>query len=107
MTVDTNAFLYGNATQAQPSSVSNVNAVVRLQINDHSWVHIQIVANIALKLLNAGYDVRGTLRRMDRADEVQLHIALLHRDDDRIERAHLIVAFIANVIPLRISAKRW
>src|SRR5712692_10727256 len=30
---------------------SNVNAVVRLGINDHSWVHIQIVANIALKLL--------------------------------------------------------
>jgi metal-dependent HD superfamily phosphatase/phosphodiesterase len=31
--------------------VSNVNATARLQINDHSWVHIQIVANIALKLL--------------------------------------------------------
>ena len=31
--------------------VSNVNAVVRLEINDHSWVHIQIVTNIALKLL--------------------------------------------------------
>ena len=31
--------------------VSNVNAVVRLHINDHSWVHIQIVTNIALKLL--------------------------------------------------------
>ena len=31
--------------------VANVNAVVRLTINDHSWVHIQIVANIALKLL--------------------------------------------------------
>jgi uncharacterized protein len=31
--------------------VSNVNAVKRLEINDHSWVHIQIVANIALKLL--------------------------------------------------------
>ena len=30
---------------------ANVNAVVRLQINDHSWVHIQIVANIGLKLL--------------------------------------------------------
>ena len=30
---------------------ANVNAVVRLEINDHSWVHIQIVANIALKLL--------------------------------------------------------
>ncbi len=31
--------------------VGNVNAVLRLQINDHSWVHIQIVTNIALKLL--------------------------------------------------------
>jgi uncharacterized protein len=31
--------------------VSNVNAVSRMAINDHSWVHIQIVTNIALKLL--------------------------------------------------------
>ena len=31
--------------------VANVNAVARLEINDHSWVHIQIVANIAVKLL--------------------------------------------------------
>src|SRR3954470_16829215 len=31
--------------------VSNVNAVARMKINDHSWVHIQIVVNIALKLL--------------------------------------------------------
>jgi uncharacterized protein len=31
--------------------VSNVNAVARMAINDHSWVHIQIVTNIALKLL--------------------------------------------------------
>jgi metal-dependent HD superfamily phosphatase/phosphodiesterase len=31
--------------------VANVNAAVRLEINDHSWVHIQIVANLALKLL--------------------------------------------------------
>ena len=30
---------------------ANVNAVARMRINDHSWVHIQIVANIALKLL--------------------------------------------------------
>jgi hypothetical protein len=30
---------------------ANVNAVARLEINDHSWVHVQIVANIALKLL--------------------------------------------------------
>jgi metal-dependent HD superfamily phosphatase/phosphodiesterase len=31
--------------------VANVNAAARLEINDHSWVHIQIVTNIALKLL--------------------------------------------------------
>jgi metal-dependent HD superfamily phosphatase/phosphodiesterase len=31
--------------------VANVNAVVRMEINDHSWVHVQIVTNIALKLL--------------------------------------------------------
>jgi metal-dependent HD superfamily phosphatase/phosphodiesterase len=31
--------------------VANVNAALRLEINDHSWVHIQIVTNIALKLL--------------------------------------------------------
>ena len=31
--------------------VANVNAVKRLGINDHSWVHVQIVANIGLRLL--------------------------------------------------------
>jgi metal-dependent HD superfamily phosphatase/phosphodiesterase len=31
--------------------VANINAVARMGINDHSWVHIQIVTNIALKLL--------------------------------------------------------
>ena len=31
--------------------VANVNATKRLEINDHSWVHIQIVTNIALKLV--------------------------------------------------------
>ncbi|MFQ5426669.1 MAG: HD domain-containing protein [Gaiellales bacterium] len=31
--------------------VANVNAVRRLEINDHSWVHVQVVANIGLKLL--------------------------------------------------------
>jgi uncharacterized protein len=30
---------------------ANVNAVARMQINDHSWVHVQIVTNIGLKLL--------------------------------------------------------
>ncbi len=30
---------------------ANVNAVTRMQINDHSWVHIQIVTNIGLKLV--------------------------------------------------------
>src|SRR5262245_10634440 len=31
--------------------VANVNAARRMRINDHSWVHIQVVANIALKLV--------------------------------------------------------
>jgi metal-dependent HD superfamily phosphatase/phosphodiesterase len=31
--------------------VANVNAVKRMEINDHSWVHIQIVTNMALKIL--------------------------------------------------------
>jgi uncharacterized protein len=30
---------------------ANVNAVARMEINDHSWVHVQIVANIGLKML--------------------------------------------------------
>ena len=38
--------------------VANVNAAVRLEINDHSWVHIQIVTNIALKLLRQLYEAR-------------------------------------------------
>ena len=31
--------------------VANVNAIKRLEINDHSWVHVQVVTNISLKLL--------------------------------------------------------
>jgi len=34
-----------------------------------------IAKHVALKLLNAGYSVRGTLRRMDRADEVRSALA--------------------------------
>ncbi|MBI4494213.1 MAG: HD domain-containing protein [Chloroflexi bacterium] len=30
---------------------ANVNAVERLRISDHGWVHVQIVANVALKML--------------------------------------------------------
>jgi uncharacterized protein len=42
-----------------------VNAVARMEINDHSWVHIQIVANIALKLLRqlTKHDVEPSLVR--------------------------------------------
>jgi uncharacterized protein len=45
--------------------VANVNAVARMQINDHSWVHIQIVSNIALKLLRqlTKHHVQPTLVR--------------------------------------------
>jgi uncharacterized protein len=65
--------------------VSNVNAVKRLDINDHSWVHIQIVANIALKLLRqltkhgveAGV-VRDYGMSADDAEVVVVLGALLH-----------------------------
>ena len=31
--------------------IANLNAVARLQMNDHSWVHMQIVTNIGLKVM--------------------------------------------------------
>src|SRR6187401_3011118 len=64
--------------------VSNVNAVLRLQINDHSWVHVQIVANIALRLLRllVKHGVEPSLQRDYRltADdsEVVVLAAFLH-----------------------------
>jgi len=65
--------------------VANVNAVVRLEINDHSWVHIQIVANIALKLLRElvkhGVEpslVRDYRMRADDAEVVVVLAALTH-----------------------------
>jgi uncharacterized protein len=64
---------------------SNVNAVVRMQINDHSWVHIQIVTNIALKLLRqlTKHGVEPSLVRdygmaRDDAEVVVVLAALLH-----------------------------
>jgi uncharacterized protein len=64
---------------------ANVNAVVRLEINDHSWVHIQIVANIALKLLRqlTKHGVEPSLVRdyglsRDDAEIVVVLGALLH-----------------------------
>ena len=65
--------------------VANVNAVVRMEINDHSWVHIQIVANIALKLLRqlTKHDVEPNMVRdygmtRDDAEIVVVLGALLH-----------------------------
>jgi metal-dependent HD superfamily phosphatase/phosphodiesterase len=65
--------------------VANVNAVKRLEINDHSWVHIQIVANIALKLLRQltkhGVEpavVRDYGMARDDAEVVVVLAALLH-----------------------------
>ena len=64
---------------------ANINAVVRMQINDHSWVHIQIVANIALKLLRqlTKHGVEPSLVRdyglsRDDAEIVVVLGALLH-----------------------------
>src|SRR5947208_5726332 len=65
--------------------VSNVNAVVRMEINDHSWVHIQVVTNIALKLLRQltkhGVEpglVRDFGLEQDDAEVVVVLAALLH-----------------------------
>jgi uncharacterized protein len=65
--------------------VSNVNAVVRMEINDHSWVHIQIVANIALKILRQLFKhsvepsmVRDYGMERDDAEVVVTLSALLH-----------------------------
>ncbi len=65
--------------------VANVNAVLRLQINDHSWVHVQIVSNIALKLLRllVKHGVQPSLQRdyrltADDAEVVVVLAALLH-----------------------------
>jgi metal-dependent HD superfamily phosphatase/phosphodiesterase len=64
---------------------ANVNAVVRMEINDHSWVHIQIVTNIALKLLRqlTKHGVEPSLVRdygmsRDDAEIVVVLGALLH-----------------------------
>jgi hypothetical protein len=65
--------------------VSNINAVARMEINDHSWVHIQIVTNIALKLLRQltkhGVEpglVRDFGLEQDDAEVVVVLAALLH-----------------------------
>jgi len=63
--------------------VANVNAVVRLAINDHSWVHIQIITNIALKLcrLLIKHGVQPSLvrdYRMTPDDSEVVVAALLH-----------------------------
>jgi len=65
--------------------VANVNAVIRMEINDHSWVHIQIVTNIALKLLRqlAKHGVQPAVVRdysmsQDDAEVVVTLGALLH-----------------------------
>ena len=65
--------------------VANVNAVLRLAINDHSWVHIQIITNIALKLcrLLVKHGVQPSMVRdygmePDDAEVVVVLAALLH-----------------------------
>src|ERR687884_1144114 len=65
--------------------VANVNAVARMEINDHSWVHVQIVANIAMKLLRqlTKHHVEPAVVRdygmtRDDAEVVVLLGALLH-----------------------------
>jgi metal-dependent HD superfamily phosphatase/phosphodiesterase len=65
--------------------VANVNAVSRLEINDHSWVHVQIVTNIALKLVRqlAKHHVEPAMVRDYRLEQEDAEVvvtlgALLH-----------------------------
>jgi metal-dependent HD superfamily phosphatase/phosphodiesterase len=75
--------------------VANVNAVVRMEINDHSWVHIQIVTNIALKLLRqlTKHGVRPSVvtdfgMTDDDAEIVVTLTALLHCIGMAVHRNH-------------------
>ena len=75
--------------------VSNLNAVLRLQINDHSWVHIQIITNIALKItrLLVKHGVTPSLVRdyrmtPDDSEVVVVLAALLHDVGMSIHRRH-------------------
>src|SRR5438874_4888194 len=75
--------------------VSNVNAVARMEINDHSWVHIQIVTNIALKLRRqlTKHGVEPGLVRdfgldQDDAEVVVVLAALLHCIGMSVHRHH-------------------
>ena len=75
--------------------VANVNAVVRMQINDHSWVHIQLVTNIALKLLRqlTKHGVRPSVvtdfgMTDDDAEIVVTLTALLHCIGMAVHRNH-------------------
>ena len=73
--------------------VANVNAVLRLQINDHSWVHVQIVANIALRLLRllVKHDVQPSAQRDYRltADDSEMIVVLASLLHDVEQLAHL------------------
>src|SRR3979409_1430111 len=75
--------------------VANVNAVARMEINDHSWVHIQIVTNIALKLLRqlTKHGVRPSVvtdfgMTDDDAEIVVTLTALLHCIGMAVHRHH-------------------
>ncbi len=75
--------------------VANLNAVLRLQINDHSWVHIQIITNIALKItrLLVKHGVTPSLVRdyrmtPDDSEVVVVLAALLHDVGMSIHRRH-------------------
>ena len=72
--------------------VANVNATLRLEINDHSWVHIQIVANIALRLLRllTKHGVEPSLVRdygMSR-DDAEVTVMLGDRKSTRLNSSH-------------------
>jgi len=90
---------------AQIWRVANVNAVDRLHMSDHGFVHVKIVANLALKLLrlliDAGVEpgvVKDFQMEPDDAELVVVAASLLHDTGLSVawDRHELHSVFIAN-----------
>jgi hypothetical protein len=80
--------------------VANVNAVARMQINDHSWVHVQIVANIALKLLRQ-------LTSSPRSLPTTASSGTMPRSSSRLAHCSTASGWRSTVTGTRTSASSW
>src|SRR6478609_1232758 len=79
---------------------ANVNAVARMQINDHSWVHIQIVTNIGLKLLRelrrAGVEPGMVTDYGMTDDDAEVEVGLYEEPERTIVMAEVLQTIISH-----------